>query len=40
MQQFITDLKLNQTNTPELGASCTNAAFKTNPSTPGHPTDS
>ncbi|MEO6699927.1 MAG: DUF3105 domain-containing protein [Jatrophihabitantaceae bacterium] len=40
VQQFITDLKLNQTNTPELGASCTNAAFKTNPSTPGHPTDS
>ncbi|MDQ2958126.1 MAG: DUF3105 domain-containing protein [Actinomycetota bacterium] len=38
--QFITDLKLSQTNTPELGASCTNAAFKTNPSTPGHPTDS
>ncbi|HTZ45671.1 MAG TPA: DUF3105 domain-containing protein [Jatrophihabitans sp.] len=37
---FIKDLKLNQKTTPELGASCTNAAFKTNPSTPGHPTDS
>lgn len=40
VKQFIKDLRLNQTNTPELGASCTNAAFKTNPSTPGHPTDS
>ncbi len=40
IQQFITDLRLNQKNTPELGASCTNAAFKTSPSTPGHPTDS
>jgi len=38
VKTFIKDLKLNQTNTPELGASCTNAAFKTNPSTPGHPT--
>lgn len=40
IRQFITDLRLSQTNTPELGASCTNAAFKTNPSTPGHPVDS
>jgi hypothetical protein len=40
VKQFVTDLKLNQTNTPELGASCTNATFKTTPSTPGHPTDS
>jgi hypothetical protein len=40
VKQFITDLKLNQKNTPELGASCTNATFKTTPSTPGHPTDS
>jgi hypothetical protein len=40
VKQFITDLKLNQKTTPELGASCTNAPFKTNPSTPGHPTDS
>jgi hypothetical protein len=40
VQQFISDLRLNQKNTPELGASCTNATFKTNPSTPGHPTDS
>ncbi|HEX2904603.1 MAG TPA: DUF3105 domain-containing protein [Jatrophihabitans sp.] len=36
--QFITDLKLNRDNTPEYGASCTNADFKSHPSTPGHPT--
>jgi Protein of unknown function (DUF3105) len=40
VKRFIDTLRLNQTNTPELGASCTNAAFKTNPSTPGHPTES
>jgi hypothetical protein len=40
VKTFIKDLQLNQKNTPELGASCTNATFKTNPSTPGHPTDS
>ncbi len=40
VKQFISALKLSQTNTPELGASCTNAAFKTTPSTPGHPIDS
>jgi hypothetical protein len=40
VKTFIKDLKVNQKNTPELGASCTNATFKTNPSTPGHPTDS
>jgi Protein of unknown function (DUF3105) len=39
VKTFIKDLKLNQKNTPELGASCTNPTFKTNPSTPGHPTD-
>jgi hypothetical protein len=33
-------LKLNQANTPEFGASCDNASFKTKPSTPGHPIDS
>jgi hypothetical protein len=38
VQAFISDLKLSRTNTPEYGASCTNAAFKTSPSTPGHPT--
>jgi hypothetical protein len=38
--QFITDLKLNQSNTPEFGASCDNANFKSKPSTPGHPVDS
>jgi Protein of unknown function (DUF3105) len=40
--QFITDLKLNQTNTPELGAACDTTAdpsFLTNPSTPGNPID-
>ena len=40
VKTFIKDLVLNQKNTPELGASCTNATFKTKPSTPGHPTDS
>jgi hypothetical protein len=42
IKQFITDLRLNQTNTPELGASCDSAdtSFETTPSTPGHPIDS
>ncbi|HJQ00363.1 MAG TPA: DUF3105 domain-containing protein [Jatrophihabitans sp.] len=40
IKQFITDLRLSQTNTPELGASCTQPAFKSKPSTPGHPIDS
>ncbi|MDQ1730772.1 MAG: hypothetical protein QOK10_931 [Pseudonocardiales bacterium] len=40
VKQFISDLKLNQSNTPELGASCDNPSFKSNPSTPGHPTES
>jgi hypothetical protein len=40
VNQFINALRLNQTNTPEPGASCSNPAFKTNPSTPGHPTES
>jgi hypothetical protein len=38
--QFVTALRRNQKTTPELGASCSNPAFKTNPSTPGHPADS
>jgi Protein of unknown function (DUF3105) len=38
VKQFIKDLRLSQTNTPELGASCSNPTFKTNPSTLGHPT--
>jgi uncharacterized protein DUF3105 len=38
INEFIKDLRLNQTNTPELGASCSNPSFKANPSTPGHPT--
>ncbi len=40
IDQFITALKVNQSNTPEPGASCSNPAFKSNPSTPGHPTES
>lgn len=36
---FIKDLKLSQSNTPELGASCDNPTFKSTPSTPGHPTE-
>lgn len=40
VKQFVDDLKLNQSNTPEFGASCDNPTFKTNPSTPGHPTES
>ena len=38
VKQFISDLRLSQKNTPELGASCDNPSFKSNPSTPGHPT--
>jgi len=40
VQKFIKTLRQSQTNTPELGASCSNPAFKTTPSTPGHPTES
>ncbi|MGX7679379.1 DUF3105 domain-containing protein [Jatrophihabitans sp. DSM 45814] len=40
VDQFVDALKLNQSNTPEFGASCDNPTFKTNPSTPGHPTES
>jgi hypothetical protein len=40
VEQFIKTLRLSQTNTPELGASCSNPAFKTSPSTPGHPAES
>ena len=38
--KFISALRVNTKNTPELGASCDNPTFKTNPSTPGHPTES
>lgn len=38
VKQFISDLRLNQKNTPELGASCDNPTFKQTPSIPGHPT--
>jgi hypothetical protein len=40
IQRFIKTLRQSQTNTPELGASCSNPTFKTTPSTPGHPTES
>ena len=40
VKRFINALRQNQTNTPELGASCTNDAFKRQPSTPGRPTES
>jgi hypothetical protein len=40
VKQFVDTMRLNPKTTPELGASCTNAAFKTTPSTPGHPTAS
>jgi len=40
VKQFISALRVNAKNTPELGASCDNPTFKTNPSTPGHPTES
>jgi len=40
VERFIKALRQSQTNTPELGASCSNPAFKTNPSTPGKPAES
>jgi Protein of unknown function (DUF3105) len=40
VEQFIKTLRQSQTNTPELGASCSNPTFKANPSTPGHPAES
>lgn len=40
VDRFIKALRQSQTNTPELGASCSNPAFKTNSSTLGKPTDS
>ena len=40
VERFIKALRQSQTNTPELGASCSNPAFKTSPSTPGHPAES
>jgi hypothetical protein len=38
--RFVNALRLNQTNTPELGASCDNPTFKTTPSSPGKPSES
>jgi hypothetical protein len=40
VERFIKALRQSQTNTPELGASCSNPVFKTNPSTPGTPAES
>jgi Protein of unknown function (DUF3105) len=40
VERFINALRQSQTNTPELGASCSNPAFKTNASTPGKPAES
>ncbi|HEV2885879.1 MAG TPA: DUF3105 domain-containing protein [Jatrophihabitans sp.] len=40
VKRFVQALRQSKTNTPELGASCTNAAFKNTPSTPGHPAES
>lgn len=40
VQRFINALRQNQTHTPELGASCSNPAYKTNPGTPGKPSES
>ncbi len=40
IERFITALRQSQSNTPELGASCSNPTFKTTPSTPGKPTES
>ncbi|HEX8304212.1 MAG TPA: DUF3105 domain-containing protein [Jatrophihabitans sp.] len=40
VERFIEALRQSQTNTPELGASCSNPPFKANPSTPGKPTES
>ncbi|CAN5604558.1 DUF3105 domain-containing protein [soil metagenome] len=40
IDQFIKALRLSTTNTPEYGASCDNASFKTKPSVPGKPTES
>jgi len=39
IQQFIDALRYNPKTTPEYGATCSNPTFKTNPSTPGNPTD-
>jgi hypothetical protein len=37
VEQFVKTMRLNPKTTPELGASCSNPTFKTNPSTPGKP---
>lgn len=39
VKQFVSVLKQNPLSTPEAGARCDNPAFKSKPSTPGHPTD-
>ncbi|MBN9620481.1 MAG: DUF3105 domain-containing protein, partial [Actinobacteria bacterium] len=40
LAEFIGTLRKNPATTPEPGASCANASFKANPSTPGHPAES
>jgi hypothetical protein len=40
VERFIKALRQNQKSTPELGASCSNPAFKAAPSTPGKPSES
>jgi len=37
VKQFVDTMRQNKKATPELGASCVNAAFKSAPGTPGHP---
>jgi hypothetical protein len=37
IDEFISDLRLNPTTTPEYGASCSDPIFKSSESTPGHP---
>ena len=39
ISQFIEALRFNPKTTPEPSATCSDPSFKTNPSTPGHPTD-
>ncbi|HEX8093277.1 DUF3105 domain-containing protein [Jatrophihabitans sp.] len=40
VKRFIDTLRQSRTNTPELGASCSNPGFKSTPSTAGHPAES
>jgi hypothetical protein len=40
VDQFVTDLRLNSSTTPEFGASCADPDFKTNPRAPDAATGS